>query len=351
MMYRFLIMFVIVGTIMTIIVSLFNKVTKNNIIKNPRRMQDRIWQQAEMIWQQAEMKAIKLQLPDGGYEYYKYLIVPRLDPKTNKARTGHATCIPEKNSTNSTELGIIVITDYFPVNLLRQTHHIYGKRQATDDEEEARRAEIVSSIQGNLNHPYVKAMHIFVEFYQSMVYLNGLNLKNSEKLVIQWTNKTITVEKTLKYIHKCLQGHIVALMNQDIRLGEGFDKVHPSTLIDNKLMYALTRYPAYESYCFHTWHNAYCHLKYNIGSLDAYIFHVKEFSQEPLKLLSNVGKHNYGMENLLVWVFEKKLGYKVTNPCLVLQVHHEHCVPIRKLVRTRVNLKHSSSPGISDKLI
>ena len=106
-------------------------------------MQDRIWQQAERIWQQAEMKAIKLQLPDGGYEYYKYLKVPRSDPKTNKARTGNATCIPEKNSANSTELGIIVISDYFPVNLLRQTHHIYGKRQATDDEEEARRAEVI----------------------------------------------------------------------------------------------------------------------------------------------------------------------------------------------------------------
>ena len=162
-------------------------------------MQDRIWQQSERIWQQAEMKAIKLQLADGGYEYYKYLTVPRLDPKTNKARTGHATCIPEKNSANSTELGIIVITDYFPVNLLRQTHHIYGKRQATDDEEEVRRAEIVSSIKSNLNHPYVKAMHIFVEFYQSMIYLNGLNLKNSEKLGIQWSNKMIIVEMTLKY--------------------------------------------------------------------------------------------------------------------------------------------------------
>ena len=60
-------------------------------------------------------------------------------------------------------------------------------------------------------------------------------------------------------------------MNQDFRFGEGFDKVHPSTLIDSKLMYALTRYPDYESYCFHTWRSAYCHLKYNIGSLDAYL--------------------------------------------------------------------------------
>ena len=277
--------------------------------------------------------------------------IPRLNEQTNNARIGHATCLPEKQSNNSDKLEIIAVSNYTPVDLLRHKHKIYNSREATDEEEEARISEIISNFQWNLNHPYLKALYIFVEFQQSMDYLRSLNLKNSEKLVIQWENKTITLANTLKYIHKCLQGHIVSMMHQDNRFGAGFDKLHPSTLIDNKLMYALTRQPAYESYCFYSWEHAHCERNKGVWSQDAFIFHVKDFSQDSFNEMVDAGGNEFGIEDLLILMFRKKLGYKVINPCLVLHVHHEHCVPIRTASVRRFKSKEPVTADVTDKLI
>ena len=301
---------------------------------------------------QRSLKKLKLSIHAGKYEYFFYLKIPKLKEQTNKARIGNGTCLPEKNSSSSDKLEMVVITNYFPVDILRHQHKIYGDRTPTREEEEARTSEIISCYQENLNHAYVKTLYICVEHYESLVYLQTLNFNNSEKLVILWTNTTITIKFTLEYISKCLQGHIVAMVHQDNRIGAGFDKIRPKTMIDNNLMYALTRQPPHESYCYHAWNDAICDVKSYEGSHDTFVFHAKEMSNEALEHITanKMRSDDNGMENIIVWIFRKKLGYKVINPCMVLHVHHEHCVPIRKTGRRRVNDKISERAGVTDQL-
>ena len=189
-------------------------------------------------------------------EYIYYMKTPRMGELTNKARIGEGNCFPERKSNNS-KFEMIFVTNYIPVDILRHKHSIYGSRPATHEEKEARIAEITSTFQANLNHPYLKTLYIFVEFYESMVFLHKLNFNNSENLVIQWINKTITLIDTMRYISKCFQGHVVAMIHQENRIGKGIEKVNPNVLINNKLMYARTRHPAYET-CYHSLNSKHC---------------------------------------------------------------------------------------------
>ena len=306
-------------------------------------------------WQSSSTSTIEylnVSISANMYEYFYYVKIPRMGELTNKARIGEGNCFPERKSNNS-KLEMIFVTNYIPVDILRHKHSIYGSRPATHEEEEARIAEITSTFQANLNHPHLKTLYIFVEFYESMVFLHKLNFNNSENLVIQWINKTITVIDTMMYISKCFQGHIVAMIHQDNRIGKGFEKVNPNVLINNKLMYALTRHPAYEL-CYHSWSSASCRTyKVFVGSHDTFIFHVKEFAENDLEFINVTKAENNeaGMENIFIWMFRKKLGYRVINPCLVLKVHHEHCVPIRKTTRRRLNNEHSEFATFTDRLI
>ena len=315
------------------------------IQNNPKRVE-------EEEGKQCTIKKLKLSISAGKYEYFSYLKIPKLKEQTNKARIGHGTCLPEKNNSSSDMLEMVVVSNYVPIDILRHQHKIYGNRTATHEEEEARISEITSCYQNNLNHAYVKTLYIFVEHYESMVFLHTLNFKNSEKLVILWTNATITVKYTLEYISKCLQGHIVAMVHQDNRIGAGFDKIRPKTMIDNNLMYALTRQPPHESYCYYAWNGPICDVKRYQGSHDTFVFHAKEISNEALSIIraNKMENNDNGMENIIVWIFREKLGSKVINPCLVLHVHHEHCVPIRKTKRRRVNDEMSQGADVTDQL-
>ena len=214
----------------------------------------------------ATIEFLNLSISANLSEYFYYMKIPRMGELTNKARIGEGNCFPERKSNNS-KLEMIFVTNYIPVDILRHKHSIYGSRPATHEEEVARIAEITSTFQANLNHPHLKTLYIFVEFYESMVFLHKLNFNNSENLVIQWINKTITLIDTMRYISKCFQGHIVAMIHQDNRIGKGFEKVNPNVLINNKLMYALTRHPAYET-CYHSLNSKHCREAY-VGSHDA----------------------------------------------------------------------------------
>ena len=51
----------------------------------------------------------------------------------------------------------------------------------------------------------------------------------------------------------------------------------------------------------------------------------------------DISPSSYGMENLVIWYFRDMMHYKVTNPCKVLKVYHQHEVPIREKGRKRYN--------------
>ena len=135
-------------------------------------------------WQPSDTTTIEflnLSISVNKSEYFYYKKIRRIGELTNKARIGEGNCFPERKSNNS-KLKMIFVTNYIPVDILRHKHSIYGSRPATHNEEEARISEITSTFQANLNHPHLKTLYIFVEFYESMVFLHKLNFNSSNSM-------------------------------------------------------------------------------------------------------------------------------------------------------------------------
>lgn len=219
---------------------------------------------------------------------------------------------------------------------------LYNKiRPATMSELTDRQNEIEVSLQKNLNHPKVAAVHILYFHPAVMSYLHSLKLQHSEKMVLHLTRRDPTVGINLDYIGKYLSNKYVILIHQDNFLGEGWDTMIDFNMIRNKrLVYALTRHAITEKFPCNAAATASCNagLPY-LGSHDTFVFFSdKSFPREMLKEMDIVPSSS-GMENVLIWHFRKTLNYKVINPCRKLKVYHNHCVPLREKGRKRYNKK------------
>ena len=74
-----------------------------------------------------------------------------------------------------------------------------------------------------------------------------------------------------------------------------------------------------------------------IGSHDAFAFVLTETpDKEDLALLRH-SNDQFGVENIMIFVFQKKLNYEVINPCFVLYIYHVHCARVFSKKRVRVN--------------
>lgn len=291
-----------------------------------------------------EVHRLKLSIFGDKFQYFTYTKIPiLLNGRNDAIINAKENCTVEKLPANNSAY-IYAVTNYHPDELLKHKLAIYGRIPPTVDEIEARNAEILQTLQSNLNHALILKIYVFVEHYESAVFLNSVDFENSQKLVIQWTNGTILLVNTMMYISKCLQNKIVLKIHQDNRIGRGFEKINRDVLIYSKLMYALTRQPSKEL-CYHSWGQANCAVGKYVGSHDAFMFHVKDdYTDEDLDYLKSTKAeaHELGMENIFLWVFMHILKYEILNPCKILHVHHEHCVPIRKKKLRRINNQVSS---------
>ncbi len=208
-----------------------------------------------------------------------------------------------------------------------------------------RNMEIMNVLASNLNHRFIKEIHILVQEPQTADYLRHLPLRNSHKVVIQVMGVAIEMNTQFKYAGRCLKDQIVAVSHQDNMFGEGWEKLQPDILRKRKLMYALTRHTSATVPCSGSKLSANCDPGYPyIGSHDIFMFHVKgEFTPEELRPLDTVTPNLYGMENLLIWLFRTQLKYTVINPCPVLVVYHQHCIALRGGGRRRVNVDGRSA--------
>ena len=232
-------------------------------------------------------------------------------------------------------------------NIILSTHRHYSinllydsNRPPTNIELQKRQTEIEVALQKNLNHERVAAVHVL--YYHPAVhsYLLRLQLANSHKLVLHLTRRDPTVAVNLDYIQKYLQHKTVMLVNQDNFLGDGWDKVDIATLRTQRIAYALTRHAVTQKYPCNAAVSASCNPgAVYLGSHDTFVFYVdRNFNETMLKDLDIVPS-SAGMENVVIWYFEKLLGYRVLNPCKTLIVFHNHCVPIRQKFRKRYNLR------------
>ncbi len=272
-------------------------------------------------------------------ENFEYSEHTQLKTGFNEAVLGNGSRIPRisSQSENTGQEKIIWLTNFVDFR-----HANYRKKMSwkLDDNEfaegqsivdnalEARMFEVIDALQKNLEQQMIDTIHILVEEWESIDYLRTLDLTNSGKMVLQFVNGSVTMNKLFLYATKCLKDRIVAISNQDNMMGAGWDQLQPNLLRRNKILYAITRNPSFKSACFVS---AGYSCSSGGGSYDTFIFHVKaDITKERLKLMDTVTANTRGMEHVLIWVFRKELGYTVLNLCLTLIVHHQHCVPLRE---------------------
>ncbi len=159
-----------------------------------------------------------------------------------------------------------------------------------------------------------------------------------------------TMKHEIMYASKYLRGKSVIVTHQDNYLGKGWEKVNHKHLRSNKLMYALTRHNP-PSHCPITSTAAHCDGDFEyVGSHDTFVFFVREAIRGRDLVELDVTPNTSGIENVLMWIFRKRLGYKVINPCKVLFVYHNHCVPIREVGRERINIDKTAMAYFTDQL-
>lgn len=270
---------------------------------------------------------------------FEYEVFTSLN-EPNQARISPATNISTKDILRKEHFDMFhVVTNFFPFDHadIRKNLLLHFRIPPTDQQIEARMSEVLNCLQNNLNHRFIAFVHVLVWREESVKYLQCLDLENSQKLIIHRNKESPTMMAQLTYASEHLQGKSVIIIHQDNCIGEGWEKVNYTVLQTQRLMYALTRHPSPK--CNETALKAHCGDGYPyVGSHDAFVLHVTgPFPQEQLAEI-NVSPNMYGMENVLIWLFQQKLGYKVLNPCKVLKVYHSHCVSIREIGRKRVNV-------------
>lgn len=239
---------------------------------------------------------------------------------------------------------IILVTnviDYNDAEYWNKPLEFEGRR-STIRENAMRWVEITNTLQRNLNHDQIKAIATLVEREAVAEKIRKLDLQNSQKLIIQKSKFILTMASTFEYATRCFPNRTVAIANQDNAFGSGWDRIDVAHLQKTLSMYALTRHTSIlNPYCYHV-STSLCIDSY-IGSHDVYVFHVKKhISLDNFPALKKNEFSTYGVENVVIWTFQNSFKYRVTNPCGILQVHHEHCVGIRSGSRVRVNNENNT---------
>ena len=264
-------------------------------------------------------------------------------PKKAKLSNGECISVTDTQNSNRSKY-LILLTNFvdFRHRNYRSNLRIGERDPPSDYQLEDRMAEIIKTLESNLQHPNIASIHILVREWESVQFLRSLDLVNGENMIIQFVNESVTMKMQLIYASKCLKGNIVSISHQDNMFGAGWDRLQPNILKENKILYALTRHSAWNSNC--TAAKSYvCDdgAKY-VGSHDTFVFYVQNITTSKLKPLDLVTPNLNGMENVLMWLFRDVLGYKLLNPCKILFVHHQHCVSIRDKGRRRVNTRKTT---------
>ncbi|XP_046862265.1 uncharacterized protein LOC124455668 [Xenia sp. Carnegie-2017] len=151
-----------------------------------------------------------------------------------------------------------------------------------------RQKEVEETLQRNLNHPHVKALHIFLNQNNAEERLNSLDLRNKQKLVVRPYTGMPTYKHFASYVNQRLTNELIAITNMDIYLGEGFEKINVRLMTKHNIAYALTRSGKKERRCYMNYTIGRCEENPYIGSHDTYIMKLKEpVCNEVLEMLTN----------------------------------------------------------------
>ena len=203
---------------------------------------------------------------------------------------------------------------------------------------QARLMEVVNALQLNLLHDMIETVHVLVWRRETALYLKSLSLRNSERLVIRVIDKEVGFKEQLEYASECLIGRVVAITNQDVTIGKGWDNDEYMRILKEKeIMYGLTSHST--ANLNHGFNCTWTHKPLNNcgsggdyrKSHDTFILHVRNWTSHRLEEMTDFTPSKIGMEKLFMWYFNSRLNFTMLNPCKILFVHHHHCVPIRSI--------------------
>ena len=272
-------------------------------------------------------------------EKLKYSIHKEFRSGYNEAVVAYGSCVADQpyHSSFSEKEKIIWVTNFIDFRLEKYRANMgwnlddvqfSDKPSNVSHAVEARMFEIIGALKMNLQHQMIEKIHILIHDWETVLHLRKLDLPNTDRLVLQFVNESVTMNSQFLYAMRCLKDRIVAISNQDNMMGEGWDRLKPDSLRKHKTLYALTRSPSFNTSCFVS---AGYTCKAGGGSHDTFVLHARpEITAEKMKRMNSITANTRGMEHVLIWIFRKELGYTVLNPCLTLLVHHQHCVPLRE---------------------
>ncbi|CAB4043079.1 Hypothetical predicted protein [Paramuricea clavata] len=235
---------------------------------------------------------------------------------------------PEKE-----ESGIHVITNY---PLMTEKPWNEGQTDTNRSRLWQRQEEIEETLQKNLNHTLVTAVHLLVDQPSAEQRLSEQNFHNKHKIFVHRINALPKYRDFFDYVNDRLQNQLVVMLNMDIYLGEGFEMLNKTFLVEYNTSYVLTRHGRQEKMCNMAGRPGYCGVSF-IGSHDAYIFVLTQPLEESVLVELDYYMNVYGAENKLVWVLRNKMKRRLLNPCKYLKTYHNHCVDIIGNARTRIN--------------
>ena len=163
----------------------------------------------------------------------------------NKATIIMESCPSKRNIAN-----FVLVTGF--IDLRSKTYRKTLGDLAEETEEnnlkiDARHMEIVDVLQHNLNHKFIDEVHVLVRDRETAEYLHSLPLQRSEELFLRVANEEVGLTSQLLYAARCLTDHLVAITNQDNKIGKGWDFPWYEVIRDTRTIYALTRHSALTS--------------------------------------------------------------------------------------------------------
>jgi hypothetical protein len=204
----------------------------------------------------------------------------------------------------------------------------------------AREEEYKVSLRKNLAHPLVQRVH-FLTTNSTDTQVRFKEFTSNSKLVIYEAKSLAKTRDVFEYVSQTLLHKDAMVVNGDIYLGGGFDKIDAAAMDQHNVVYALSRYPAPEHVkCAKKdkYHGSRDMCKEYIGSHDSFLFQLNKPLTE--EFLQHMDFHypKAGMEGRMIWAFESVLKYCVLNPCSILKTFHYHCSHLRNYqLSDRVN--------------
>ena len=216
------------------------------------------------------------------------------------------------------------LKDSLKIDLVVVPYFVYN---ASEKRLLEREKEYVTCLQRNLNHDLVSRVHVLTSNAEGTWQIfQKYELSNQTKLLVSELKSIVMVRPFFEYISHNLVDKNVMFISGDIWLGSGFDQVDPIVMRKQKIMYAITRQVTHnEERC---GQKDLCLEENYIGCHDTFLFYLHEPMPEGALQPLDFKFPAPGIENVLMWVFQKKLGYCLLNPCSILQTFHFHCAAV-----------------------